>query len=471
MNSKRNKGIWLSFLLAITVLFVVFPIRAQLYWGTETKPHELYVNYITGDDTHVRSVNSIKYRGTKPPIKRDGPITVLSSPFYPVDLSWEHWVMGDKSAKVYFTQDISPKGVKKIYKQMAPLFDGTPLVHEYKHRGFRNQTSDIMEKIQLPDSFANAISPNRMWFSNQLFHVVQTGQDEKQLGYTRYYEPAECFCYWVDYEKEYGEYIAHYKQDKSPESQQALKGVQEELKETRQFCQKLPKEEPEDCVALKKDFEQYDKDIQTPKTVVVLSRAQINAMPDWLEEGRASLSQLEPGFVSGALKNMMNNSDIDAVAPSRPFSNRLSPLFESWVRRILNPKKRTFFITVLSDIPDNQGNRVDIGIVGSESFIAHQMAIGELVGAINNEVAPGQPLAFRHKDSKSPVFRYMDSTNYLLNDEVWQSGLLNSAVAKSVPDTVYYSFPNKSSAFRQKKATRLLEQRTNANYEIVSLDK
>ncbi len=461
MNSKRNRGIWLSFSLTITALFVVLPIRAQLYWGTETKPNELYVDYITGDDTHFRSVDSIKYRGTKPPIKRDGPITVLSSPFHFVDFLWED-LMEDKSAKVYFTQDISPKGVKKIYKQMAPLFDGTPLVHEYKHRGFRNQTSDIMEKIQLPDSFANAISPNRMWFSNQLFHVVQTGQDEKQLGYTRYYEPAECFCYWEDYEKEYGERIARYKQDKSPESQQALKKVQEELKETRQFCQKLPKEEPEDCVSLKKDFEQYDKDIQTPKTVVVLSRAQINAMPDWTKEESGTLLLLEPGFVSGALKNMMNNSDVFSVAPPSIVGNSFSPLFESWVRRILNPKKRTFFITVLSDIPDKQGNRVDIGIVGSESFIAHQMAIGELVGAINNEVVgPAQYLSFSNE---------IGEVN-LLNDEVWQSEVLTRNAAIKISDSVYDLFPQKSSAFRQKKATRLLEQRINANYEIVSLDK
>ena len=124
-----------------------------------------------------------------------------------------------------------------------------------------------------------------------------------------------------------------------------------------------------------------------------------------------------------------------------------------WAHRIADPDKQTVFITVLTDIKDANGKKHNLGIIGSTSFIAAQKAAFELVRQVN------------------PSIKWDPDVTVVTNNEQGGSRLMQAMIGTRIPESAYDKYSKLKEEKRISKTKRLIEERNNESYKIISLEK
>ncbi|MBO4675493.1 MAG: hypothetical protein J5601_05375 [Elusimicrobiaceae bacterium] len=313
---------------------------------------------------------------------------------------------------VYFTQEISPDGIKKIYKQLAPSFPGTAQIFEYTPDSFlSNADNSILatrptdEALQrdLPPEFADAISSE----TNQRYTFPRL--KNSPVSQWHYFRFLPCLCY----DEQYRDSL----QDRQ--------------------CQAQSWYPSWDCRQALKWIHNYEKQVQSPKTLVVLSKAKI----------------YDVNSFGAAFENIMGGNAF-LLTISTDKIGHLHPFLETWAERLANPQKHTLFITVLADIPDTDGNLHSLGVIGSTNFWALQQETFKLLNRVNPVLAeihsdplPADPSSHEVKGSE---------TFYKIIGVKLQEGPVREI---------------KSPQKQRKILKRLLQERAAEAYKVVSLDK
>ncbi len=336
---------------------------------------------------------------------------VLSSPLDAKTVGSENDILYEPSA-VYFTQDVSADGIKKIYKQLAPSLPGTVQVFEYAPDSFlSNADNSILatrptdEALQrdLPPEFADTISrENNLRYS---FPRLKNSPVSKW----HYFRFLPCLCYDEKY----------------------LDSLQD-----RQ-CQAQSWYPSWDCRQTLKWMHNYEEQVQSPKTLVVLSKAKI----------------YDANSFGAAFENIMGgNAFLLTISVEKV--GRIHPFLETWAERLADPKKHTLFITVLADIPDTEGNLHSLGIIGSTNFWALQQETFKRLNRVN------PVLAEIHSDPLPA-----DPSSH----EVKGSEMLDKIIRVKVAEGPVRDIKNPQK--QRKVLKRLLQERAAEAYKIVSLDK
>lgn len=313
---------------------------------------------------------------------------------------------------VYITQEISPNGVKKIYKQLAPVSPGTAQVIEYTPDAFLlNADNSILatrptdEALQrdLPAEFANAISPE----TNLRYTFARLRNSPASRWH--YFRFLPCLCYDEQYR---------------------------DLLQDRQ-CQAQSWYPPWDCRQTLKWMHSYEQQIQSPKTLVVLSKAKI----------------YDVNSFGAAFENMMGgNAFLLTISVEK--NGHLHPFLETWAARLSDPKKHTLFITVLNDIADPEGNLHSLGIIGSTNFWALQQETFKQLRRVN------PALAEMHSDPLPA-----DPSSH----EIQGSEVFYNMTRAKLPEGPIHNIKNERK--RNKMYSRLFQERAAEAYQVVSLDK
>jgi len=175
------------------------------------------------------------------------------------------------------------------------------------------------------------------------------------------------------------------------------------------------------CREVLKGLHRYEKNIAEEPVILVLSKFKPNG---------------------AAAQNMLSGNVLPSLS--------VIPIFEWWSRRIADVDKQTFFITVLTDIADKKGKKQDVGIIGSTSFVAVQKAAFDLAHKVNPSV--------KWKDEDSE------------RGELRDTAIFATAISALIPESSQRKY-NDDDLKRVGTSLRLLAERGNIDYKIVSLDK
>ena len=313
---------------------------------------------------------------------------------------------------VYFTQEISPNGVKKIYKRLAPSSPGTVQVMEYAPDSFLlNADNSILAARQTEETLQPDLSPEFASAISSESNLRYTFPRLKNSPVSRwhYFRFLPCLCY----------------------DEQYLDSLQD-----RQ-CQAQSWYPPWDCRQTLKWMHNYEKQIQSPKTLVVLSKAKI----------------YDVNSFGAAFENIMGgNSFLLTISVDK--IGRVHPFLETWAARLADPQKHTLFITVLADIPDPDGNLHSLGIIGSTNFWALQQEtfkqlnrVNPVLAQIHSDPLPADPSSHEAKGSE----------------------FLDKMIRVKLPEGPVHDI--KSLNKQRKVLKRLFNERAAEAYKVVSLDK
>lgn len=308
---------------------------------------------------------------------------------------------------VYFTKDVSPQGLKKIYRKLSPAFAGKPYIHEYAADSFYRDDGILAHNNESPNAIPFDFSQEFAQTLGTDSNIYHRGATDKNSPVAQWHDFRfwTCLCY----------------DDTLSMS-------------TDERCQAEPWYPSDECRYVVKSINRYRKKITNPDTVVVLSKFKQHS--------------------GAALENMLSGNSIFRFE-GNPY-HKIFPVAEFWARRISDPDKRTFFITVLTDIEDANGDKHDVGIIGSTSFIAVQKAAFELAHKINPAIR----------------WEYPEDDSLQISYEKRGSHLLASLIAAWIPEGAYHKYPKeRNEKKRLSTAMRLLRERGSEHYKIVSLDK
>ena len=313
------------------------------------------------------------------------------------------------AVSVYLTKDISANGLKKLYRKLVPSAKN-PYIHEYAADSFLINGDDSI--VVYDDESPNALSPD---LPRDLAQALGANSNLRYRANTNKNSPVahwhdfrfwSCLCYDEDL------------RENMPDEQ----------------CQAQPWYPSTVCRSALKSLQRYQQNLMDQDIVVVLSK-------------------FKPQ-VGVAVENMLSGNMPASIASAQSDkSHSILPLAEFWARRIANPDKQTLFITVLTDIEDANGQKHNLGIVGSTSFIAAQQAAFELVQQIN------------------PAIKWDPQATVITNHEQGGTRLMQALIGSRIPESIYDKYPKLNHDRRFAKTMRLKEQRSNDSYKIVPLEK
>lgn len=236
----------------------------------------------------------------------------------------------DGAATVYFTQDLSEKGLKKIYKKALETRAGETRYKEYVADDYLLNAFD-----EALDEEAEPVTPSGI---EPVIAMLQKQGAEAALPYVSASKPAslgwhefghlDCLCY-----------TSRYFDNNTVEN-----------------CQRLPWFPSQQCRRIGYLLEAYEHAVNEPKTMAVVSALSVGA--DGAVEG-------------GALQNMMGGNEL--VSPNG--GNNVSPLASIWVQRLTELDKNTVCLNVLLT-SNAEGTKTPLGVVASvDCAMADQAAL------------------------------------------------------------------------------------------------
>ena len=319
-----------------------------------------------------------------------------------------------KPAVVYFTQDISSKGLKTIYKKLSSA--NSPKVFSYAPDSFlynaddsilANDETDAALLPDLPEEFTAAISSHSNLSSPRLKnHSIAKWHKFR-------FQPDLC-----------------YDPDLQPYATDAL------CKNQNWY----PSEPIRENIRLLLHFK---KQLHDPKTLVVLSKFKINGLNE----------------MGGPAENMLAGN-----IPFNQDSGVFIPLTDWWVNRLADPQKETLFIKTFpryrtigkayrANIPGDDGKRHNLGIVGSKNLSAVQQATLTLINQVNKEIIPSE----------------INSSHQ--NWELESSSLINFLTERKIPEKIASTHNWELDNKAKKRIRELSKQRTNPDYTLIPLKK
>lgn len=311
---------------------------------------------------------------------------------------------------VYLTKDISPKGLKKLYRKLAPALAGKPYIHEYAADSFLINGDESI--LVYDKESSNALLPDiprslaQVLGVDSNLHYRANTDKNSPVAHWHNFRFWPCLCYDEDW------------RENMPDKQ----------------CQSQPWYPSAVCRLALKSLKQYKQNLMNKEVVVVLSKFKAHS--------------------GGAVENMLAGNMPVNIASARPDKgHHILPLADFWARRIANPNKQTLFITVLTDIEDAAGQKHNLGMIGSGSFIAAQKAAFELVHQIN------------------PTVKWEEPTTETTNYEQAGAQLLQVLIENRIPEAIHDKYPNSNRYKRLAKTTQMRQQRNNDSYKIVPLEK
>ncbi len=225
----------------------------------------------------------------------------------------------DGATTVYFTQDLSEKGLKKIYKKALGTRAGETRYKEYVADDYLLNAFD-----EALDEEAEPVTPSGI---EPLIAMLKKQGAEAALPYVSARKPAslgwhefghlDCLCY-----------TSRYFDNNTVEN-----------------CQRLPWFPSQQCRRIGYLLEAYEDVVNEPKTMAVVSALSVGA--DGAVEG-------------GALQNMMGGNEL--FSPKG--GNIVSVLADIWVQRLTNLDKNTVCLNVLLST-NAEGRQTPLGVVAS----------------------------------------------------------------------------------------------------------
>ena len=208
-------------------------------------------------------------------------------------------------SSVYFTRDLSEKGLKKLYKKALPSRAGKVVFKEYLPDDYLFNAMDNMlaseqktDGKEIYDSFLSVLHESHV---KPLFPVLDGRKKDLYAWHDFAFVP--CLCYAKDY----------------------LNGNPAEM------CQKLPWFPSDECRDIKRNLEYYGQKITDPKTLVVVSALSVPSAKGAVRR-------------EGALQNMMGGNNLFSAASG----NRASPLAVIWEKRLTSVDKNTLCVNIIA---------------------------------------------------------------------------------------------------------------------------
>ena len=208
-------------------------------------------------------------------------------------------------SSVYFTRDLSEKGLKKLYKKALPSRAGKIVFNEYLPDDYLFNAMDNMlaseqktDGKEIYDSFLSVLHESHV---KPLFPVLDGRKKDLYAWHDFAFVP--CLCYAKDY----------------------LNGNPAEM------CQKLPWFPSDECRDIKRNLEYYGQKITDPKTLVVVSALSVPSAKGAVRR-------------EGALQNMMGGNNLFSAASG----NRASPLAVIWEKRLTSVDKNTLCVNIIA---------------------------------------------------------------------------------------------------------------------------
>ena len=206
-------------------------------------------------------------------------------------------------SSVYFTRDLSEKGLKKLYKKALPSRAGKVVFKEYLPDDYLFNAMDNMlaseqktDGKEIYDSFLSVLHESH---AKPLFPVLDGRKKDLYAWHDFAFVP--CLCY-TDY-----------------------------LNVDPEMCQKLPWFPSDECRLITEMLEKYEGKVFAPKTLVVISALSVPSAKGAVKR-------------EGALQNMMGGNNLFSAAGD----NRSSPLVEMWVKRLASVDKNTLCVNIIA---------------------------------------------------------------------------------------------------------------------------